>query len=1010
ITWKRLADLSPGDRLMHNTQILPGTITHLPTDFTETRPSQSHTSKLLTIPELTPDIAWLIGLTHGDGYVALGRNKHGKPYGRVEWAMNSLDLQLLPKIHAKLDAALALFGLTATHGYVRGENTAKSVCSSIRLAEYFYRYIKQPNTALEVPPFILQGAIDIRAAYLAGLMDSDGAINNRPPHLVTTVYGSFARQVGVVLSSLGIAGRIKITQPQLTQWQTKYNLTLPALKGRYNALIACHSAKGVLRQGQKTYGFTIPGSIMHEAYTYSEMRQMGFQGNHSVESNYERYVAEAEIELDIPVTVKGLGSYDHLQTYDIEVEEAHCFYCDGYLTHNSAGMRQSDSEDTAFASAKDNLWQQDAEGNWRIDAERDVLRMANHTRVFHQKPTEQECIDAVRKQFYSGEGAIQYAPEAIARSNSDLLTDADLRTDFLKAYNQGVAPAWLQQHHPQMSAAELEHRLGRYGLNPCVTADTWVHTEMGARQVKQLIGKQHGTYINGELFSTTPEGFFLSGIKPVVQLQTQEGHALRLTANHRVLKVTSQTQKAQYTEWVEAGQLQQGDRVLIHNHRGLQPWEGTGTEDEGWLLGNFIGDGCFSVNEATHSRQGKLRYWGDRQGEMVEFALETCKRAFPGFHAKGCYSEQNRYYEVGGAALFKLATRYGLQIKAKTITTDIEQTSYQFYRGFLRGLFDADGSVQGSQTKGVSIRLAQSDLPRLQAVQRMLLRLGVASTIYQNRRPEQVRLLPNSQRELAEYSCKAQHELVIANDNLLIFQEIIGFQEPEKFQRLETLLAGYKRQLNRERFTVTVTDIVPDGEEPVYDCTVPGPARFDANGFVAHNCGEIIGADFHCNLAEVHLNQIDPLDYATQEKAFTAAALSVAALLNHQFGEPRYQFSRELDPIVGVSFTGLFDFFVHAFGVEWLHWWQAGRPNTIAGLEFHQREQAYLMRWRETVHQVIWNYCDQRGIKRPNRCTTVQPAGTKSLLTGASPGWHPPKAQRFIRRITFRKSDPVAMA
>lgn len=40
----------------------------------------------------------------------------------------------------------------------------------------------------------------------------------------------------------------------------------------------------------------------------------------------------------------------------------------------------------------------------------------------------------------------------------------------------------------------------------------------------------------------------------------------------------------------------------------------------------------------------------------------------------------------------------------------------------------------------------------------------------------------------------------------------------------------------------------------------------------------------------------------------------------------------------------------------------------------------------------------------------MQPAGTKSLLSGASPGWHPPKAQRFIRRITFRKNDPVALA
>jgi ribonucleotide reductase class II len=173
---------------------------------------------------------------------------------------------------------------------------------------------------------------------------------------------------------------------------------------------------------------------------------------------------------------------------------------------------------------------------------------------------------------------------------------------------------------------------------------------------------------------------------------------------------------------------------------------------------------------------------------------------------------------------------------------------------------------------------------------------------------------------------------------------------------------------------------------------------------------EILGSNFHCNLAEIHLNQIDPNNYQEQEEAFKAGALAVAVLLNHQFMEPRYQQSRLDDPIVGVSFTGLFDFFVHAFGVEWLQWWQAGRPDTMKGLEFKAKEQAYLSRWREIVHETVWDYCDRHGIKRPNRCTTVQPAGTKSLLSGASSGWHPPKAQRFIRRITFRKDDPVAMA
>jgi ribonucleotide reductase, class II len=681
----------------------------------------------------------------------------------------------------------------------------------------------------------------------------------------------------------------------------------------------------------------------------------------------------------------------------------------------SAGMRQFDSGDAAAATAKDNLWQQDEAGNWRIDPERDSLRMANHTRVFHHKPSQQDCLDAVTKQFYSGEGAIQYAPEAIARSNADLLTTPELKREFLAIYtSQGrdAAKAYLLARQPQQSAAEVEHRLQRYGLNPCVTADSWVHTEAGARQVKDLVGQQHGTYINGELFSTTTAGFFESGVKDVVKITTQEGYSLRLTGNHRLLKVTAQTQQAQYTDWVETADLQPGDRVLIHNHRGLQPWAGAGTAEEGWLLGSLIGDGCFSVSEKNYLYQANLRFWGDSQVEMKEYALALANGLSSAAPKPllGTYHDRNQYFQVSSSPLAKLAQQFGVVQGHKTITPAIEEASHAFYCGFLRGLFDADGSVQGNQTKGVSVRLSQSNAPLLEAVQRMLLRLGISSAIYRNRRPEQVRLLPDSDRNLAEYACKAQHELVISNDNLPVFLETIGFREPQKQAQLTQLLGGYKRNLNRDRFAVTVAEITPDGTEMVYDCTVPGIARFDANGFVTHNCGEILGADFHCNLAEVHLNRLDPNDLEDQEAAFKAGALSVAALLNHQFQEDRYRQSREWDPIVGVSFTGLFDFFVHAFGLPWLDWWTAGRPDTVEGLEFKRKEAEYLDRWRELVHETVWDYCDRHGLRRPNRCTTTQPAGTKSLLTGASPGWHPPKAARFLRRITFRKNDPVALA
>jgi ribonucleotide reductase class II len=133
----------------------------------------------------------------------------------------------------------------------------------------------------------------------------------------------------------------------------------------------------------------------------------------------------------------------------------------------SAGMRQGNSNDELFAGAKTNLWQQDEAGNWRIDPERDALRMANHTRVFHYKPSLEECIDAVRKQYYSGEGAIQWAGEAIARANCDILPTQTLKTEFLKAYEQGNAKQWIQENYPNIEAEEVEHRLVRLGLNPC---------------------------------------------------------------------------------------------------------------------------------------------------------------------------------------------------------------------------------------------------------------------------------------------------------------------------------------------------------------------------------------------------------------------------------------------------------------------------------------------------------------------------------------------------------------
>ncbi len=964
IAWKSVANLVEGDRLLHNTQVLPGTITHLPPDFTKLRPAESKNVKSFKVPELTSEVAWLIGFTHGDGYVALGRNKHDKPYGRVEWAMNSLDTELTAKIQVKIDAALALFGLFASHGIIKGENTAKSICSSIRLAEYFHRYIKQKYVSLEVPSFILQGSIDIRAAYLAGLMDSDGAINNRPPHLVTTVYRSFARQVGTVLSSLGIAGRISITRPQQQEWQLKYNLTIPALKGRYNALIAPHSVKGELRGKLKMYGFTVPGAIMREAYTYSQMREMGFEGSRLVDANYERYIAESEQLLDIPVTVKGLGSYDYVQTYDIEVEEAHCFYCDGYLTHNSAGMRQFDSGDRLAATAKDNLWQQDENGNWRIDPERDALRMANHSRVFHRKPTLEECVEAVRKQYYSGEGAIQWAGEAIARANCDLLSTQALKTDFLQAYEQGTAKQWLQNHYPQLDASELEHRLARYGLNPCgeiiganfhcVSGNTLLIAREGMYNIKDVVGCEIEIW-NGKKWSlVTP--FKTGSNQKLYRVRFGDGSYLDATEYHRFF-VKDRFGKV-YKE-VQTKDLMDTSRYSIHTEPFTINYEDGLNVDSGYAytLGVAVGDGT-----TDQKNNAKVRLYENKAALSV-VGNKSPQRTYD-------YSPTlTDVTDLGFSGEFLKS----LKTNSQSLNV-IASWNRQAILHFIAGLADTDGS----NTSSNGIRIYISDYERAYRIQLLLTKCGIRSSL-----------------NLCERKGSITNLGVISRD--LYYLQITDCQQIP-CQRLDVSKGTNAKCKGKWQVVKNVEEL--PGLHDTYCFNEPEYHKGVFGNTLTGNC----------NLSEVHLNQIDPTNYKEQEEAFTAGALSVAALLHHKFIEPRYQYSRELDPIVGVSFTGLFDFFVNAFGVDWLRWWAEGRPENAQGIGFKQQEEKYLTSWKDIVHRVVWDYCDRHNFKRPNRCTTVQPSGTKSLLTGASPGWHPPKAQRFLRRITFGKNDPVALA
>jgi ribonucleoside-diphosphate reductase alpha chain len=382
--------------------------------------------------------------------------------------------------------------------------------------------------------------------------------------------------------------------------------------------------------------------------------------------------------------------------------------------------------------------------------------------------------------------------------------------------------------------------------NPCVTGDTWVQTEHGPRQVSAILGQQVKVLVDGQIHQSGIEGFFKTATKDVVKLKTKEGYSLRLTDDHKVRKITRLDRYHLETEWCAAGLLNAGDQVLLNNHRQQAHWEGKYSENQGYLIGLLIGDGTLKEDKAVLSVWKSAQVMNSDINSMnagVEAIMDKVMIATTEFNTRSDFKGWSEIagrneYRLSFAELKTFAEELGMSPGNKCISPDIETASSEFYRGFLQGFFDADGSVQGSQTKGVSVRLAQSDLPRLEAVQRMLLRLGINSTIYRNRRPTGITKLPDGKGGVADYKISPQHELVISGDNLSNYQELINFTDSNKAAQLDFALKNYQRSLNRERFVATIESIAPDGFEDVFDIQVPGINTFDANGLHAHNCGE----------------------------------------------------------------------------------------------------------------------------------------------------------------------------
>ena len=565
---------------------------------------------------------------------------------------------------------------------------------------------------------------------------------------------------------------------------------------------------------------------------------------------------------------------------------------------------------------------------------------------------------------------------AWASNNSVVVSETDDLSDLIDLVAVNGEPGFLwvdmiQKYGRLADAPDFKDYRATLS-NPCVTSDAWIMTIEGARQVRDLIGTPHTAVVNGEEYPAT--GFWLTGDKQVHRVTLADGRDLRLTDNHQLL--------TQNRGWVEVANLQIGESLILNHHNGYY-WHGAGSYDEGYLLGHLIGDGTFAPDGRAF-----LAVWERDLGSdaVAEYIYEIANRMDHRSDWVGWFHTSNQR-RLGTASIRDLANKFGVVRGSKTITPELEQASSAMTQGVLTGLFDTDGSVQGTRLNGVSVRLTNTDRNMLAAAQRMLGRLGINSTVY-FRRPERMKMLPDGHGGLAEYKCKPVWELVIMKANLGVFLERVGFKNPVKQQKLRDALSDYKRQPKKESWVSEVISIDPDGFEPVYDMTVDEVHAFDANGLMAHNCGEIPleGASGEmCNLSEVYPTNHDVYEDFLRTLKHAYMYTKVVTLLTTPWAETNEVNLRNRR--VGVSMTGL-ALFVETRGWSELTKWQDGGYKELKRLD--------------------GKYSEWLGVRESIRLTTVKPAGSTSLVAAVTPGVHWPTTSNYhLRRIRFLHSDPL---
>lgn len=359
--------------------------------------------------------------------------------------------------------------------------------------------------------------------------------------------------------------------------------------------------------------------------------------------------------------------------------------------------------------------------------------------------------------------------------------------------------------------------------NPCQPGWATVLTPQGIRTFNNI---NVGDVIWSGKRWTKVVNKFCTGVKPVYAYKTRAG-VFYGTENHRVVSRGEKIEAAQ----ADSIDTAQGRLSLEQADMQLDPLD--------IMDGLVWGDGTYhkaSNKVFLHIGQDDQCYF---DSEVKHLILE---------HRPGI---KDTAYAVETRNIF-LKKTYERELHPNWLYS-VDQKGV---RGFLRGLFSANGTVVGGR-----VQLKSACLKLVEQVQEMLSMLGINS-YYTTNKAHEVEF------ENGTYECKESYDLSIGTkEGRQLFQRLIGFIHPDKQQKLQASLE-LRASSKPPKVSYEIVETQALGEEKVYDITVEADEHtYWTGGLLVSNCGEITLSAFDsCRLLLMNTLSFVENPYTKQAK------------------------------------------------------------------------------------------------------------------------------------------------